>query len=49
MNDVLNLDKPDELANVFAGAIFREDQWRQLNAHARAWAGCAMVFYDLPF
>ncbi|MUV15738.1 decarboxylase [Noviluteimonas gilva] len=26
------------LANVYAGAIFREDQWRRLNAYARGWA-----------
>ena len=41
MKDVVKPKEPGELASVFAGAIFREDKWRQLNAHARAWADAA--------
>ncbi|MCC8362713.1 hypothetical protein LK996_06445 [Lysobacter sp. A6] len=37
MNDIAQ-PATNELNRVFAAAIAREDQWRQLNAYARAWA-----------
>jgi len=37
MNDIVE-PKTAELNRVFAAAISRDDQWRQLNAYARAWA-----------
>jgi arginine decarboxylase len=40
MNDVVETPSTD-LGKIFAGAIYREDQWRQLNAYARAWAEAA--------
>ena len=40
MNDVADTTS-NELAKVFAGAIYRADQWRQLNAYARLWADAA--------
>jgi len=36
MNDIVE-PKTAELNRVFAAAISRDDQWRQLNAYARAW------------
>ena len=37
MNDVVDTNS-NELAKIFAGAIYRADQWRQLNAYSRLWA-----------
>lgn len=39
MNDIDT--SSNELAKIFAGAIYRADQWRQLNAYARLWADAA--------
>ncbi|UHQ20088.1 hypothetical protein LVB87_02705 [Lysobacter sp. KIS68-7] len=40
MNDIVE-PKSATLSTVFAAAISREDQWRHLNAYARAWADAA--------
>ena len=38
MNQELQSEAPTRLSNVLVAASLRADQWRQLNANARAWA-----------
>ena len=44
MNDIHS--PPTKITTVFAGAAMRQDQWRQLNAYARAWADSATEASD---